>query len=129
LTGGLVTTADSDGPGEDIEFDEGYLISIGLGHRFGASQTGLGFALELDGIWTDSDVSDDGVLQDFQDVSVAGALIDGVVDFRFADQLSVYGAAGISAAWLDIGTNSDSVNGFDDEDGPFLAWQVKAGVA
>ncbi len=128
-TGGFVTTSNSDGPGEEIDFDEGYLLSLGLGQRFGAQENGLGFALELDGIWTDSDVSDTGTLQAISDVSVAGALINGIVDFRLGDRLSIYGGAGIGMAWLDIGTTSDSVNDFDDEDGPFLAWQLRAGLA
>lgn len=130
ITGGLVTTEDSSGPDEDIEFDEGYLISVGLGHRLGANTTGLGFALELDGIWTDQDASDSGTLQAVSDVSVLGALINGVVDFRLADQFTIYGAGGVGAAWMNVGTNSDSINDFeDDDDGPFLAWQLKAGIA
>ncbi len=129
LTGGLVTTQNSDGPGEEIDFDEGYLLSVGIGHRFGASETGLGFGLELDGIWTDQDASSSGTLQAVRDVNVAGALLNGVVDFRIADRFTVYGAGGLGVAWLDVGTSSDSLNDFSDEDGPFLAWQLKAGVA
>lgn len=128
-TGGLVTTENSDGPDEEIDFDEGYLLSLGLGHRFGAAESGLGFAVELDGVWTDQDADSDGALQAVRDVSAIGALVNGVVDFRFARVLSIYGAAGIGAAWLDIGTESDALNDFDDEDGPFLAWQAKAGLA
>lgn len=128
-TVGLTSTADSDGPDEDIEFDEGYLLSLGVGHRFGARETGLGFALELDGVWTDQDADDTGALQAVRDVTVAGALIDGVVDYRIGDQITLYGAGGIGAAWLDVGTVSDGFNDFDDEDGPFLAWQLKAGLA
>jgi opacity protein-like surface antigen len=129
VTGGITTTEDSDGPDEDVEFDEGYLLSLGLGHRLGARETGLGFALELDGFWSDQDADDEGVLQAVTDVTAAGVLANGVVDYRLADQFTLYGAAGIGAAWLDIGTASDGINEFDDEDGPFLAWQLKAGVA
>lgn len=128
-TGGFVTTESSDGPDEEIDFDEGYLLSLGIGHRFGASETGVGFALELEGVWTDQDADDDGALQAVTDVTVAGALLNGMVDFRFADHFSIYGGAGIGAAWLDIGTASDGIDDFDDEDGPFLAWQARAGLA
>ncbi len=125
LTGGLVTTKRSDGPdNDDIEFDEGYLISLGFGHRFGANTTGFGFAVELDGVWTDQDADDSEAVRD---LSVAGALVNGIVDYRLADQFTIYGAGGIGAAWLEAGTRSDG--DFDDEDGPFLAWQLKAGVA
>ena len=37
-------------------------------------------------------------------------------------------ATGIGAAMLDVGTESDALNDFDDEDGPFLTWQLRAGV-
>lgn len=129
LTGGLVTTESSSGPDEDIDFDEGYLLSVGIGQRIGASENGLGFSLELEGLWTDQDADDDGPIQAITDVTVAGALLNGIVDFRLADRLSLYGGAGIGVAWLDVGTKSDSINDFDDEDGPFLAWQAKAGLA
>lgn len=129
LTGGLVTTADSDGPEEDIEFDEGYLAAVALGRRIGASESGLGFALELEGVWTDQDAADQGPIQAVTDVSVLGALLNAVLDFKFADAFSIYGGAGIGPAWLDVGTESDSINDFDDEDGPFLAWQARVGAA
>ncbi len=126
--GGLVTTEDSDGPDEDVEFDEGYLVSVALGHRF-ASSSPLAFDLELEGVWTDQDADDDGALQAVNDVTSIGALVNGLVDFRMTRSISLYGGAGIGATWLDIGTESDALNDFDDEDGPFLTWQAKAGVA
>jgi len=128
-TGGFVTTSDSSGPGEEIDFDEGYLLSLGLGQRLGASEGGVGFALELDGLWTDQDVSDSGGLQAVTDLSVAGVLLNGIVDYRVAERLSIYAGAGLGVAWLDVGTSSDSLSDFDDEDGPFLAWQARAGLA
>jgi len=127
-TGGITTTSKSDGPGEEIDFDEGYLLSLGLGHRFGASANGLGFAVELDGVWTDQDAdTDDGSV--IREVTVAGALLNGLLDYRFADRLSLYAGAGVGLAWLDVGTISDDLNDFEDEDGPFLAWQGRAGLA
>ncbi len=127
--GGLVTMESSSGPDEDIDFDEGYLLSLGLGHRIGARETGLGFALELEGLWTDQDAEDEGPIQAVRDVTVGGLMLNGIADYRAWDRVSLYGGAGIGAAWLDVGTTSDAVNDFDDEDGPFLAWQAKAGVA
>lgn len=129
LTGGLVTTEESSGPDEEIDFDEGYLVSAGFGHRFGASETGFGFGLELDGVWTDQDADDDGPIQAVSDVSMLGALLNGMLDFRLAERFMLYGGAGLGAAWLDVGTESDALNDFDEEDGPFLAWQAKAGLA
>lgn len=129
LSGGLVTTEDSSGPNEDIGFDEGYLLGIAFGRRMGASETGLGFGLELEGLWTDQDADNKGPIQALTDVTVAGVLLNGTLDFRIADSVSLYGGAGIGAAWLNVGTKSDSINDFKDEDGPFLAWQLRAGVA
>jgi opacity protein-like surface antigen len=129
LSGGLVTTEDSSGPDEDLEFDEGFLLGVALGRRMGASDTGFGFGLELEGLVTDQDTDDDGPIQAVSDLTVAAAMLNATLDYRIADAISLYGGAGIGPAWLDVGTESDSINDFDDEDGPFLAWQARAGVA
>lgn len=128
LSGGLVTTRDSDGPDEDIEFDEGYLIGLALGHRFGDDRDTLGFRLELEGLWNDQDAEDEGLLEAVSDVSVIGALLNGLLDFRLSESFGLYAGGGVGAAWMDIGTESDALNDFDDEDGPFLAWQARAGL-
>jgi opacity protein-like surface antigen len=128
LGGGLMTATDSDGPDEDIEFDEGYIVDLAIGHRFAGQPNSLAFDLELEGVWTDQDTDDDDVVQAVRDVTVLGALVNGIADFRLAESFSIYGGAGIGAAFMDIGTESDAVNDFDDEDGPFLTWQGKAGL-
>lgn len=129
LNGGLVTTESSSGPDEDIDFDEGYLLAVSIGQRFGASDTGLGIGVELEGLWTDQDADDQGPLQAVSDVTVGAVLVNGMLDFRLADQISLYGGAGVGVAWVDVGTRSDSINDFSADDGPSLAWQAKAGVA
>ncbi|HEV8112191.1 MAG TPA: outer membrane beta-barrel protein [Planctomycetota bacterium] len=128
LSGGLTTTEDSSGPDEDIKFNEGYLLGVAFGRRVGASDTGLGFCFELEGLWTDQDADDDGPIQAVSDVSVAALLLNGLLDFRIADAVGLYGGAGIGVAWLNVGTEADSLHEFNDEDGPFLAWQARAGV-
>lgn len=128
LNGGFMTVADSDGPSEDVEFDEGYLLAVGLGQRLTEGERTLNFDLELEGVWTDTDVDDSGAIQAIEDVSTIGVLLNGMLDVRLADRFSLYGGAGIGLAWMDVGTESDAVNDFEDEDGPFLAWQAKAGV-
>lgn len=131
IAAGLNTTEDSDGPGggSDVEFDDGYLVGLAIGRRMGASESGIGFGLELEALWTDQDAEDDGPIDAVRDVTVAGAFLNGLVDFRIADSFTIFGSAGLGPAWLDIGTTSDAINDFDDEDGPFLAWQLRAGVA
>ncbi len=79
-------------------------------------------------LWDDQDVSDSGTLQAVRDLTVAGAMLNGVVDFPLSDRLSIYAGAGLGVAWLDVGTTSDSLNDFDAEDGPFLAWQGRGGL-
>lgn len=128
INGGLVTTEESDGPDEEIDFDEGYLVGLALGQRVSSGRNPLNFALELEGLWTDQDADDDGPIQAIQDITVIGAFLNGLFDFRVADRLSLYAGAGIGGAWMDIGTESDALNDFDDEDGPFLSWQAKAGL-
>lgn len=128
INGGLVTSENSDGPDEEIDFDEGFLVAVAIGQRMSSGDQPLNFDLELEGLWTDQDADTDGPIEAVRDISVLGALLNGTVDFRLADRFSIYGGAGIGAAWLDIGTASDGLNSFDDEDGPFLAWQAKAGI-
>lgn len=128
INGGFMTVADSDGPSEDVKFDEGYLLALAIGQRLTKGERALNFDLELEGVWTDTDVDDSGTIQAISDVSTIGVLVNGMLDFRLADRMSLYGGAGIGVAWMDVGTESDALNDFDDEDGPFLAWQAKAGV-
>lgn len=128
LSGGVVTSTDSNGPDEDIEFDEGFLIGLALGRHFGGGTQPLGFALELEGVWTDQDAGEQGPLEPVRDVNSLSALLNGMVNFRLTDSFGLYGGAGIGAAWVDVGTNSDALNDFDSEDGPFLTWQLRAGL-
>lgn len=127
LSGGFVTTTSSSGPGEEIDFDEGWEASVGLGTRLGANDSGLGFALELDGVWTDSD-TDSGNNPPVTDVTMGALLLDGILDFRVAERVALYAGVGVGAAWLDVGTEDDGLSDFNDEDGPFLAWTAKAGL-
>lgn len=128
LNGGLVTTRSSDGPSEDIDFDEGYLIAVAIGQRLSSGDNPVNFGLELEGVWTDQDANTDGPLDAVRDVTTIGGFLNGVFDFRVADRFSIYAGAGIGAAWMDVGTTSDSLNDFSSDDGPLLAWQAKAGL-
>jgi opacity protein-like surface antigen len=125
---GLVTTTDSDGPDEDVEFDEGFAIPLAVGYRFGADDSNaLAFDLEFEALYTDQDADDEGFIEAVNDVTVVAGFIDGVGDLALGQNFSLYGGAGIGLAALDVGTESDSLNSFEEEDGPFLAWQGKAG--
>lgn len=128
LSAGLLTTESSSGPDEEIDFNEGYMLAVALGQRMSSGENPLNFDLELEGVWTDQDADDDGPIQAVRDVSAAGGFLNGVLDYRLGDRLSVYGGAGIGMAWLDVGTQSDAFNDFDEDEGPYLAWQAKAGL-
>jgi len=123
--GGFVTTTNSDGPGEEIDFDEGWLAGLAIGKRLTSGDGPSDFALELEGVWTQQDADTNPALAD---VTSIGGFLNGVFDFRLTERFSLYAGGGIGATWMDVGTNSDAVNDFDDEDGPFLSWQLKAGV-
>jgi len=126
LGGGFVSTADSNGPGEEIDFEEGVGAILSVGHRFPHAGP-LAFDNELELIWTDQDVSDSGILKAVSDVNTLSALLNGVGDYSFTETFSLYGGAGLGFSFVDVGTRSDSLNDFDDEDGPLLTWQVKTG--
>lgn len=129
FSGGFTTTTDSDGPDEDIEFDEGWMAAGVIGSRFGANDDNrVAFDLELEILWSDQDADDEGALEAVTDVTILAGLINGLVDFELTRSLSLYVGGGIGAAGLDVGTTSDAVNDFDEDDGPFLAWQGKAGL-
>jgi opacity protein-like surface antigen len=85
----------------------------------------VNFGLELEGVWTQQDADSNPALAD---ITTIAAYLNGLFDFRLSDRFSLYAGAGIGAAWMDVGTMSDAVNDFDDEDGPFLSWQAKAGL-
>jgi opacity protein-like surface antigen len=126
---GLVTMEESDGPDEEIDFDEGYMITLGVGHRWAdAPEDELAFGAELEGIWTDQDADDDPPIQALRDITVIAVMLNGLLDYQFTEAFGLYGGAGIGTAWMDVGTESDAFNDFEDEDGPFLAWQAKAGL-
>jgi opacity protein-like surface antigen len=127
---GLVTTTDSDGPtGEEVDFDEGYAVPAAIGWRVAADDdNAFAFDIEAEAIWDDQDADTTGTLEAVNDLTVLGALVNGVADFALNEKWSLYGGAGIGVAWLDVGTETDALNDFDEEDGPFLAWQAKAGL-
>jgi opacity protein-like surface antigen len=125
INAGAVTTQSSDGPSQDIDFKEGWLAAAAIGERVTSGEGPVNFALEIEGVWTQQDADDSDALDD---VTTASAYLNGVFDFRLAERLSLYAGAGIGAAWMDVGTKSDSLHDFNDEDGPFLTWQLKAGL-
>lgn len=128
FNGGLTTTTSSDGPGEEIDFDEGFGLSAAIGSRFGANDgNATAFDLEFEVIYTDQDADDQGVLEAVTDVTVFGGLVNGIFDFALGESASVYAGGGIGASMLEVGTESDGLIDFEEEDGPFLTWQLKGG--
>ncbi len=125
VSGGFVTTKNSQGPGtETVDFDEGYLLGLAFGKRVTSGQGPWNVDIDLEGVWTQQDASTSGALQAVEDVTVLAALLNVTVDFAFAERASIYAGGGVGPAWMDVG----STNGFEDDDGPFLAWQARAGL-
>ena len=124
-----VTTRSSDGPSEDVEFDEGFAVPLILGKRFSSnSYENLGFAIELEGIYSDQEAENDPVFDAVRDITAVNVLLNGVADYSFNERFGIYAGGGIGVSFLDVGNESDNLSEFEDEDGPFLSWQLKAGA-
>lgn len=125
---GLVSTRSSSGPSQDVEFDQGYAVPVAIGWRLPGADDAFALDLEVEGIYTDQDVDDDGLTQAVLDITQFGLLFNALADFELGDSLALYAGGGIGLSFLDIGTTSDGLSSFSDEDGPFLAWQLKGGM-
>jgi opacity protein-like surface antigen len=125
VNAGGVTTTNSDGPSEDVKFNEGWLAAVAIGRRLTDGQGSVDFSLELEGVFTRQDAKDNTAVDD---VATLAPYLNGVFDFRLSDTFSLYAGAGIGAAWLNVGTETNSLSDFDSEDGAFFTWQAKAGV-
>jgi len=129
LGASAVTTRSSDGPSEDVDFDEGWGAQLAVGRRyFGDSDDAVMFDLELEGLYTDQDSDSDGPLRPIDDLTTAGIFFNGLAALAVAERVELFAGGGLGLAWLDVGTRSGSLNSFDDEDGPFFAWQLRAGL-
>jgi opacity protein-like surface antigen len=129
LSGGLVTTRDANGQGtEDVKFNEGYLLGVAIGKRASSGAGPVNVDVELEGIWSQQDASNSGALQAVDDINVGALMINAMLEFEIAHPLSLYAGAGVGGAWMKVGTNSDGTNDFKAKDGPFFAWQARAGL-
>jgi opacity protein-like surface antigen len=127
LGGSFVTTRSSDGPSEEIDFDEGWGAQVAFGHRhYGSEKRSLMFDLEVEGLYTDQEPDrDDGP---FEDLNTAAIMLNALGALPVGERAEVFFGGGLGLGWLDIGSSSDGLNSFDDEDGPFFAWQLRAGL-
>lgn len=124
--GGFVSTTSTGGPGEEIDFDEGYMVGLAFGRHFGAQKNRFAFDVELEGLWNDQDTEGD--LAGVRDYTAATLLLNAIVEFRLVDRLFLYGGGGIGTSFVDVGTTSDTISDFEADDGPYLAWQLKGGL-
>lgn len=125
VSGGLVTTKDTNGPGnEKVKFDEGFLLGAALGQRVTSGQGPINVDVDVEGLWTQQDASTTGALQAVNDITVLAALLNATLNVAVAERASLYLGGGVGAAWMSVGTGS----GFKDDDGPFLAWQARTGL-
>lgn len=126
LGASLVTTRSSDGPSEEIDFDEGWGAQVAFGRRFyGDGERSLLFDTEIEGLYTDQEPESDGP---FNDLNTAAIMLNGLAALPIGERAEVFFGGGLGLGWLDIGTESDGLSSFDDEDGPFFAWQLRAGL-
>lgn len=125
---GLVTTQTSNGPTQDVDFDNGYAVPLAIGWHLPGKDDAFALDLEVEALYTDQDVDDNGLTQAVTDITQIALLFNALADFEVGESLSLYAGGGIGLSFLDIGTTNDGLSSFDDEDGPFLAWQLKGGV-
>jgi opacity protein-like surface antigen len=125
----VVTTRSADGPNDEIEFDEGWGLQLALGRRhFGATDDGMMLDLELESLYTSQDGDGSAATNPIGDLNVAAVLLNGLVALQIAEETELFIGGGLGVGWLDVGTASDSLASFSAEDGPFFAWQIRAGV-
>ncbi len=125
INAGGVTTTSSDGPSENVDFKEGWLGAVAIGRRLTDGAGPFDFSLELEGVFTKQDTDND---THVDDVATIAPYLNGVFDFRLSDSFGLYAGAGVGAAWINVGTNTDSLNDFNSDNGAFFTWQAKAGV-
>ena len=132
VEGGFTTTQRSEDENREVDFDNGYLIGALVGYQFTESRPKeASWAVELEAWWSDqdADLSDDGIdLNASADITTFSGLINGVVDYMFNQSWAVFGGVGLGLSAVDSGDVGDNFGDFDDENGPFLTWQLKAGV-
>ncbi len=124
-----MTTQAADGPSEEIDFDEGWGLQLALGRRYlGATDDGMMLDLEFEGLYTDQESAGSSVMNPIGDLNTAAFLLNGLVALQIAEETEVFIGGGLGLGWLDIGTEGDSLSSFTEEDGPYFAWQLRAGV-
>lgn len=127
LGASLVTTSSSDGPSEEIDFDEGWGLQAALGRRFyGDNDGGLLFDAEIEALYTDQEPDSEG--GPLNDLNTAAIILNGLAAVPLGERAEVFFGGGLGLGWLDVGTRRDGLDTFDDEDGPFFAWQLRAGI-
>ena len=129
LGAGLVTSEDVDAPDESIEIDQGYEVNAALGTRVFSPRERVNLDLELEGLWSEQDARDDAPRVALGNAGISAGFFNALVDVRLDRRLSAYAGAGIGAAWLDLDPQEDAISEYIDEDGPFTAWQAKAGLS
>jgi len=127
LGASFVTTRSSDGPSEEINFDDGWGLQVALGRRIhGDSEADLAFDFEVEGLYTDQEADSDG--GPLNDLNTAAIMLNGLGALPVGERAEFFFGGGLGLGWLDVGTRSDGLSSFDDEDGPFFAWQLRAGL-
>ena len=133
---GITSPVDVDAPaafGDAIEFKNGYLISGAVGYRLGRLSERVDWGIELEGLFTEADVDEDGLAAggsaSAENVSTAAGLLNGVLNWRWSENVSVTFAAGVGYGVTDFNTFKNLPNKFtlgDNNDG--VAAQGKIGL-
>lgn len=121
-------------PGGPIELENGFLFSGTLGYHLGNLNERVGLAVELEGLFTEADIDDDNLAgfgsASGENVSSAAAMVNGVLDWRWSEAVSLSLGAGVGYAVNDFDTFKDLGNSFKLDDGQedAIAAQAKVGL-
>lgn len=126
---GFVTTESSSGPGEEVDFDEGYGLHLAFGKSVWRSDTGqTDVSLEIEGLWRDQDVDSSGITQAVRDVNIGALMVNGIADWHVSPRFDASLGVGVGLAWVNADTRSDDIGDFSSDNGPNFAWNVQAGL-
>ena len=130
LGAGFTGVVDSDGPtGQDISFDEGYSLNLGIGRTIWRRE-GFRGGLHGEVLLNNFDVDEDDAaalsLSSEKTESVS-FFLNATGDWSLAPQFGIYGAIGVGFAANITADGFDQPGPFTLQDDSVFAWQAKAG--
>lgn len=127
---------DFDGPGGvdvDVESDPGYVLSVAVGHDYGALTSNINLRAEAELSYRNNEVDSVDVAGGSGgsdgEASATALMFNGFLDFKTNSRITPFVGLGVGVARVEFDDYSQgSTNVLDDEDTVF-AWQAAVGAA